>query len=1405
MGLGLFMPPSTRDLNQVNLGKSYILTMTSQQPSKQNQPDQAENLAADRFPVVGIGASAGGLEAFRQLLSHLPTDTGMAFVLIQHLDPNHRSLLREILARETAMPAIEVANNMEVEPNCVYVIPPNTKMTIERGRLKLTPRDKNRAMIKPVDTFFLSLAADLGNKAIVVVLSGGDGDGARGLEAVKEAGGITFAQSEDSAQVTSMPNTAVATGGVDFILPPQKIAEELANISQHPYIASPTPARAAEVLINDESAMQTILALLRTATGVNFTQYKHGTLNRRILRRMVVYKLENIHDYVTYLCGHAAEVQALFEDILIHVTSFFRDSNAFKALQTKVFPAIANKGPEVPIRIWVAGCSTGEEAYSIAMCLLEYLDNQPIKPPIQIFATDISDRVIETARAGFYPSSSVTDVSVERLQRFFVAVDGGYRISKLIREMCVFAKQNLCSDPPFSKLDLITCRNVLIYLGAALQKKILPTFHYGLNPTGFLMLGPSEATGDSSDLFTPLDKKQKIYARKLAPARITVDLSANSHAIELAKPTAIVEPPWNDFDLQKEADRIVLEQFAPVGVVIDNNLDIVHFRGQTSLYLEPAPGRASHNLLKMAKDSLKLELRAAVYQASNHNLAVSKKNLQITDKEGTRQLNFEVIPLRARGVEERYFLVLFQASTPAALPPSTEAILTQNPEGITPQPAPSAGDLEIASDLEIARLRQELETTKEYLRAIIEEQETTNQDLRAANEEILSSNEEFQSSNEELETAKEEIQATNEELNTINDEFQRRNHELTQVSNDLQNLISSTNIPILMLGSDLCIRRFTPLAQSILHLIPADVGRPLRDINHALNVPDLESQIREVINTLKTKEQEVQDRHGHWYDLRIRPYRTLDNKIDGAMVILVDIDALKHSIEQLEYSRNYAQAIVQTVRQPLIVLDRNLRVFTANQSFYQTFQATTAETEQRLIFDLGNGQWNIPRLRQLLVEILPTNSQLQDFEVEHDFEQIGHKTMLLNARTMPPLEGGDNILLSIEDITAEKRAEGIRKISEAALLESEDRFRSTFEQAAVGIAHVALDGRWLLVNSKLCEICGYPLAEFLAGAYQDITHPDDLAQDQEGVRQLLANEIQSIELEKRYIHKLGHIIWINLTGMLRRDASGTPLYFVASIEDISHRKQAEFTLQAQAAKLAETTALVELRNQELNRFSHTVSHDLKAPLRGISNLAAWISEDLSETVNPDILKNLELIRSRISRMDNLIDGSLEYARIGSTEASLETFSVNQLLVEIVDSLSIPDSFVVELPAELPPITTHRVLLSQVLANLIGNAYKHHDSPKETRPERPHGKIQITVQPDAEMWRFTVTDDGCGIAPENQERVFDIFKTLSGNDKNNTGIGLSIVKKIVETQGGKITLESQLGMGTTFSFTWRAEI
>lgn len=1018
--------------------------MSPRQPSKKTQLNstttkalvQEQDNQKELFPIVGLGASAGGLEAYTQLLNHLPTDTGMAFVLIQHLSPDQKSWLSEILSRATQMPVIQAENEMVVEPNHVYVIPPSKTMTIAKGILKLKPRVKTRGVAMTVDDFFFSLAEDRGNKAIAVVLSGGDADGTRGLETIKAAGGITFAQCQDTAQVNSMPNTAVASGNVDFILTPQEIAEELAKLSRHPYINRPNPEKIIEPELEDTDTFSTIFGLLRTNTGVDFSQYKQTTLQRRILRRMILYKLEKLEDYVLYLQDNPAEVEALYQDVLICVTSFFRDPEAFEALKSKVFPIIAKgRTLDSPIRIWVAGCSTGEEAYSLAICLLEYFTEQGINLPIQIFATDINEVAIDKARNGIYKHSQIVDVSPERLKRFFVQVEDGYQIGKPVRELCVFARQNLIGDPPFSRLDLITCRNVLIYLGAAVQKKLLPIFHYGLKPSGYLMLGTSETVGEFTDLFALTDRKNKIYSRKAATHPLRMDMISHNHLQETVIPQSRANNNgWGDSEMEKEADRIILNKYAPVGVVINNDLDILQFRGNTSSYLQPPPGKPSFNLLKMAKEGLRLELRTSIHQAKNRQEVVRKEGLEIIEKDRVRQVRVDVIPFKPATAEEYYFLVLFE-DTQNSLTAATE--ITINGRVMSRQ------QQSMSAQQEITQLKQELGTTKEYLQSIIEEQQATNQDLRAANEEILSSNEELQSTNEELETAKEEIQATNEELNTINDELQRRNVESNQVSNDLQNLLSNINIPILMLGGDLRIRRFTPVAGKIFNLITTDIGRPLSDINHNLQIPDLEPQILEVISTLNFKNQEVQDNEGHWYDLRIRPYQTIDRKIDGAVVVLVDIDSLKRSTEQLKASRNYAEAIVETVRESLVVLNENLQIITANQSFYETFQVAPNQTEQHFIFDLGNGQWNIPQLRSLLEDILLDNTQSQDVEIEHNFEQIGHKVMRLNARRMPQIENTAMILLVIEDITQRQQWEAER----TQLLAQEQSARATAETA----------------------------------------------------------------------------------------------------------------------------------------------------------------------------------------------------------------------------------------------------------------------------------------------------------------------------------------------------------------------
>lgn len=996
--------------------------MISEPDSNSDETDSSDlSLAPEQdqqesFMIVGIGASAGGLDAFTKILQNLPTDTGMGFVLIQHLAPQHDSQLSEILQRTTEMPVHEASEGMRIEPNSVYVIAPNTLMTLVQGVLKLEPRQRVRGKYMVIDGFFSSLAADCGNLAIAIVLSGSNEDGTEGLGVIKSVGGITFAQDLVSAEFPTMPMIAIASGYVDFVLSPAEIVTELVNISQSKSEITNmaiddenTPDEhddeIASIFAKSQEALTQIFLLLHNLKGVDFSQYKQGTVRRRISRRMGLVNIQKLDDYAQYLQAYPHEVEKLYHDILINVTSFFRDPESFSALQQLVFPAICqNKTPDLPIRIWVVGCSTGEEAYSIAICLLEFFDEHLVRHPIQIFATDISEIAIERARQGIYSQNLLTDVSPERLRRFFTPVQGGYQIGKSVRELCVFARQNLTSDPPFSRLDLISCRNMLIYLETSLQKKIMPIFHYALNPDGFLILGSSEGIGNATDLFEITDKKYRIYHRKLTPPRMNFNFGKSTYlpdANNLEKSAELVD----DLNLEQIADQVVLNRYAPVGVTVDSNLEILKFRGQTSPFLEPAPGKASLNLLKMARSELKLELRSLIHSAKHQDIPVCKDGIEM--QQGML-VKIDVIPLRINS--DRFFLVLFE-SRPNPSMSTNLAIRTLSKSRKVRQ---------IESEREVIRLTYELENTKEYLRSIIESQEATNQDLKVTSEEFLSSNEELQSANEELETAKEEIQATNEELSTINDELRNRNMQLHTVNNDLQNLLSSVNIPILMLSGDLRIRRFTPMAEQLFNLITSDVGRPFSDIQTNIDVPHLIDLVTSVIDTLIPYEQDVQDRAGHWHSLRIRPYRTTDDHIDGVVIGLIDIDLLKRNAIALESARNYANAIIETLRQPLIVLNFELQVITANRAFYETFQMTAAQVERQSIFDLGRGDWDMPKMRSLLNETLLMDISVHDYEVTQTFSQLGTRTMLLNACQIEQSDIGKMILIAIEDITERK-------------------------------------------------------------------------------------------------------------------------------------------------------------------------------------------------------------------------------------------------------------------------------------------------------------------------------------------------------------------------------------------------
>jgi two-component system, chemotaxis family, CheB/CheR fusion protein len=832
------------------------------------------------FRIVAIGASAGGLEACSNLLRSLPSEPGLALIFIPHLDPTHESAMVELLSRTTRLPVVQAAEGMRVAVNRLHVLPPNSDMTIVEGVLHLVRREAGRGHHMPIDTFFQSLADDQASNAIGVILSGTANDGTLGLIAIKDNGGITFAQDPNSAKYDGMPNSAVASGVVDYVLPPDEIARELIRIQNHP---SEEGFRQ-ETFDGKDRLMKDAFRLLKSHSKVDFVDYKVATIRRRILRRMNINHINELREYVKLLHHNPQEVEALYRDILINVTSFFRNPDVFEILHEKVYPRIlSDRSSSEPVRVWVPGCSTGEETYSHAISLVEMLSEMRIEMPIQIFGTDLSETAIQRARTGIYKQSIADEVSETRLRRFFHKVPAGYQISKSIRDMCVFARQNVFSDPPFSRMDLISCRNVLIYLSPVLQKKVIPIFHYALKPNGFLLVGNTEGLlGSGAEIFDLVDRKSKIYQKKAVPSPVTFGLTVGAHESSEARreksnhPNKEEELAKSPLDVQREADRLLLSKYVPSAVVVNDDLEILQSRGRTSRYLELPTGRASLNLLKMARPGLLFELRALMDKARKNSIPVSKEGIVIEDGE-TAIVRLEIIPFRTPARDQRHFLVLFEEKN-ISRPPEVKPVQPQAPKEVAD-----------GKEVQIAQLKQEVASTKDYLQSIIEAQEATNEELQSANEEIQSGNEELQSTNEELQTSKEELESANEELNTVNEEIQHRNQQLAQLNNDLINILNSATIPIIMLGEDLHIRRFTPEAERVFGFSDSDVGKALTHLPLNIELPQFERWMLDVMRDISTKTEQVRARDGRLYKLRITPYRTLENKIDGVMIILLDI------------------------------------------------------------------------------------------------------------------------------------------------------------------------------------------------------------------------------------------------------------------------------------------------------------------------------------------------------------------------------------------------------------------------------------------------------------------------------------------------------------------------------------
>ena len=1241
----------------------------SKTPSSQKPLVKSENL----FPVIGIGASAGGLDAFKKLLNAIPDDSGMAFVLIQHLDPHHESMLPELLQRVTSIPVSAVKNDVHILPNHIYIIPTNKLLIANDGKLEVIPREekKNESNL-PIDVFFSSLAEVNQSHAIGVVLSGSATDGTQGLKAIKEHGGITFAQDESTAAFDGMPHSAVQAGVVDFILPPEKIPQKIIELTK---ITGGNAVDEDTIKKEDEDAFKQILAMLRLRKGTDFTYYKQNTIRRRILRRMALSKYEDLRTYLPLIRENKTEQDALYQDLLIPVTSFFREPKSLESFKENVLPQIfKTKSAGDPIRFWVAGCSTGEEAYSIAICITEYLSNRSHPPgdhrgsPIQIFATDINERAIAKARSGTYTKQELDTLGSQRLAEFFTKFNGGYQVNKDIRDKCLFAVHNFLKDPPFGKIDFISCRNVLIYMEPYLQKKALTTFHYSLNPNGFLLLGKSETISSVTNLFSADGKHDKIFSRKNVPGKfmpVTTQRAENNLQTVNVFPKQFESSSRNDF--QKMADDIILTKYSPPGVVVNEAMDIIHFRGSTANFLEQAQGKPSHNLFKMARQGLEFELRNILHKAKKEKIAVTKVDVPVQINDIVYKIAIEAIPLP--NTVDPHYLILFHdehvKNQPVVKTRITKSKATQNDK-----------------DLHAEQLERELAQTREDIRSIAEDQEAANEELQSANEELLSSNEELQTLNEELETGKEELQSTNEELTVVN-----------------QELISANEL---------------------------------------------------LIN-----------------------------------------------------ARDYAENIISTIRQPLLVLDKMLRIKSANESFYKSFNVNRQETEGQLIYNLGNRQWNIPELRNLLEEILPLKSSFVDYKVHHIFQGVGERIMLLNGRELK-IKAGDErlILLAIEDITE-------KEMAYKTIEDKENRITAIFEAAPDAIVILDHNGIIMNWNVEAEKMFGWQKEEVTGQKLADIIIPERYReQHKRGINYFLQTgearvlnkpvEIEGLKKDRTEIP-----VELKISASVTQD---NPTVFIGFARDISKRKQNEKELIKKADQITEKNKELQAMNKELEAFTYVSSHDLQEPLRKIQMFAARIMEREFPNLSENGKEMFRRMQESSHRMQILIQDLLSFSRTNTAERKFEIVN----LQEIIDEVKLEFKEAIEEKKaiiEVSDICEANVIhfqFHQLMYNLISNALKF------SRPGvPPHIRIVNKVGtgreldnskliPDKKYCHITITDNGIGFEKEFNEKIFEVFQKLHGKDEYaGTGIGLAIVKKIVENHQGIITAESELGKGSRF--------
>jgi two-component system, chemotaxis family, CheB/CheR fusion protein len=1411
-----------------------------------NLQNSSETKAANKFPIVGIGASAGGLEPITKLLENLPIQTGLSFVVIQHLATSQESMLPEILSRSTKMKVKQATDGMRIEKDHVYVIPPGTTLMLKKNCIKLLPK---KPLFKPINDFLVSLASEQKTQAIGIVLSGTGNDGTEGLKAVKAEGGITFAQNPETAQYPDMPKNAIAAGTPDFILSPEQIARELSRIAKLPQLI-PLETKIPEQE-KVETELKKILTLLKGSFGVDFSHYRVTTINRRITRRMVINKTDNIKAYVEYLRAHPSEQQVLFDDMLIGVTSFFREPDTFIALKEKVFPELLkNRFSEEPIRVWVPGCSTGEEVYSLAITIQEFLEEKgPTDARIQIFGTDANEKNIEKSRQGTYPKSIEDKVSENRLKRFFASDNGHYRIIKSIRDMCIFAKQDITTDPPFSNVDLIMCRNVLIYFDEYLHQKVLPIFHYGLKPNGFLVLGESESIGKFQNLFEPIIPKGLIYRKKQAVQQATFGDGA------FVPYAAIKTKPLEKKDmltvLGGQVDRLIMTEYGPATLLVNSGLDILVFRGDVAPYLSPESGAASLNLTKIIRKELRSQVQTAVFRARKEN-KVFKETVHYKQKGQSKTVNIEIRPLKTAEYTEHFYLVLF-----------AEVVSQNQPEVFEASLLPT--EIENLKDRQIRELKEDLVATKESLQTLVEGQEATNEELRSSMEEVQSSNEELMSTNEELETAKEELQSGNEELQTLNEEMKNRNQALGRLNDDLANLQVNIDLPVVIVDNDLKIRRFTSSAQDFLRISPSDVGRSIASVKPGVFAVDLEKTIKDVIVKLAAVNREVACADDRLCEMRVRPYLTEEKKIDGAVLSFADITERKKSEQALkkseeEYSSLFANMIDGFAYCQMIFDETGKPVDFVYLQINDAFERITG---------LQRGLVVGKRVTQAIPGIRETNPEL--FEIYGRVALTGKKekftvffnplSMWLSISVYSPLKG--YFAAVFEDITERKKTETEREIMVEflrianATTSTHDLIKGTLDFfqkqsgcEAVGIRlkegddypyyetrgfppqHVKLENKLCASDKAGCLIRdskGLPILECMCGNI--ICGRFDPAKNfftengsfwTNDTTQLIANTTVSDRQGKtrNRCNREGYesvaliVMRVGDTrlGLLQLNDKRKGMFALETIqmwERIADRLAialsrtiAEEALHKSELKYRDLSehleALVEERTKELKTSERLaaigatagmVGHDIRNPLQAITSDVYLAKSDLAstpESKNKNMaLESLGEIEKNVDYINKIVADLQDFARFKSPK--IEEIDLEQIIQEVLAVLNIPENVTVacSIGKDFPKLKTDKTYIQRILSNLSSNAIQAMPS---------GGKLTIAAIAKKGKATITVQDTGEGI-PENVKSK--IFTPLITTKAKGQGFGLPVVKKFTEALGGTVTFESDVGIGTKF--------